>query len=105
MNILFVCSRNKWRSRTAESIFSESADHVVRSAGTASSARVKLNEQMLLWADVVFCMEDKHKEILRQRFAMASRDQRIVVLHIEDEYKYMDPELIEELLDTTAPYF
>lgn len=105
MNILFVCSRNQWRSRTAESIFSESDDHVVRSAGTASSARIKLNEQMLLWADVVFCMEDQHKEILKQRFGVASRDQRIVVLHIEDEYMYMDPELVEELLDTTAPYF
>ena len=105
MNILFVCSRNEWRSRTAESIFSESDDHVVRSAGTAASARVKISEPMLLWADLIFCMEDKHKEILQQRFAMASRNLQIVVLHIEDEYKYMDPMLVEELLDATAPYF
>jgi predicted protein tyrosine phosphatase len=105
MNILFICSRNEWRSRTAESIFSESDEHVVRSAGTASSARVKVSEPMLLWADMVFCMEDKHKEILKKRFQTATRDLRIIVLHIEDEYKYMQPELIEELEDTTAPYF
>ncbi|MCF8278094.1 MAG: protein tyrosine phosphatase [Flavobacteriales bacterium] len=105
MNILFICSRNEWRSRTAETIFSESEEHVVRSAGTASSARVKVSEAMLLWADMVFCMEDKHKEILKERFAIATRDLRIIVLHIEDEYRYMDPELIEELEDTTAPYF
>ena len=105
MNILFVCSRNEWRSRTAESIFSESDEHVVRSAGTASSARIKVNEPMMLWADLIFCMEDGHKEILKQRFRMATRDAQIIVLHIEDEYKYMDPSLVEELLDTTAPYF
>ena len=105
MNILFICSRNEWRSRTAESIFSESEEHIVKSAGTAKSARLKVNERMLLWADIIFCMEDKHKEILRERFPFASRNQRVLVLHIEDEYKYMDPNLIEELLDCTAPYF
>jgi len=105
MNILFVCSRNQWRSRTAESMFSESQEHVVRSAGTASSARVKVSEPMMLWADIIFCMEDKHKEILKKRFSTATRDQRIIVLHIEDEYKYMEPLLIEELEDACAPYF
>ncbi|MFM1874492.1 MAG: hypothetical protein RL266_229 [Bacteroidota bacterium] len=105
MNILFICSANVDRSRTAESIFSESDEHVVRSAGTSSSARVKVSEPMLLWADMIFCMEDKHKEILKQRFPMACRDAQIMVLNIEDEYKYMEPELIEELEAATAPYF
>ena len=105
MNILFICSANEDRSRTAESIFSESEEHVVRSAGTARSARVKVSEPMLLWADLIFCMEEKHKELLKKRFPMATRDAQLIVLHIEDEYKYMDSELIEELEDTTAPYF
>lgn len=60
---------------------------------------------MMLWADIIFCMEDKHKEILKKRFSTATRDQRIIVLHIEDEYKYMEPLLIEELEDGCAPYF
>ena len=105
MNILFICCRNEWRSRTAESMFSESDEHTVRSAGTAASARIKVNEQMMLWSDLVFCMEDKHKEIVKDRFPMATRDQRIIVLHIEDDYKYMDHELIGEIEATTAPYF
>ncbi len=105
MNILFICSENKDRSRTAESIFSESEEHVVRSAGTSSSARIKVSEPILLWADMVFCMEGKHKEILTQKFETATRDLRIIVLDIEDEYKYMQQELIEELEDATAPYF
>lgn len=105
MNILFICSSNEWRSRTAESMFSQSEEHTVRSAGTASTARVKVSEPMLLWADMVFCMEDGHKKILKQKFPTATRDQRIIVLHIEDEYKYMDPALMEELEDACAPYF
>lgn len=60
---------------------------------------------MLLWADVVFCMEDSHRQTLKRQFPTATRDQRIIVLHIEDEYKYMHPELIEELEAATASYF
>ena len=60
---------------------------------------------MLLWADMVFCMEDEHKTILKKRFRTATRDLRIIVLHIEDEYKYMDHALMEELEDACAPYF
>ncbi|MCF8461693.1 MAG: protein tyrosine phosphatase [Flavobacteriales bacterium] len=105
MNILFVCTENKDRSRTAESMFSESVEHVVRSAGTSSTARIQVSEPMLLWADVVFCMENKHKEILKQSFETATRDLRIIVLHIEDEYKYMESSLIEELDEATARYF
>lgn len=105
MNILFICSRNEWRSRTAEVIFSESQEHVVRSAGTAASARIKVNEAMLLWADRVFCMENEHRDMLKKRFPTETRDLELIVLYIEDEYKFMDPELIEELEIATAPYF
>ncbi|MFD2284903.1 hypothetical protein ACFSOV_02195 [Pedobacter petrophilus] len=51
MNILFVCSRNKWRSATAESIFKNHPIHQVRSAGTEPSARIKLSAKHLTWAD------------------------------------------------------
>lgn len=46
-----------------------------------------------MWADVVFVMEPKHADVLRQRFDY--RDARC--LHIPDDYRYMDPELIELL--------
>ena len=38
-NILFICSRNQWRSPTAETIWRKDPNFLVRSAGTASSAR------------------------------------------------------------------
>ena len=56
MNILFICSRNKWRSRTAETIFNNVQHCEVKSAGTSENAEVKLTEKLLNWADLVFVM-------------------------------------------------
>lgn len=104
MNLLFVCSRNEWRSRTAETIFKNHGQHQVRSAGTASSARIKLTEHLLEWADLVFVMEEKHRDIIRQKFPDRIRENSIVVLHIPDEYRYMDAELISEIKESVEPY-
>jgi predicted protein tyrosine phosphatase len=94
MNILFVCSKNKWRSKTAETIFKHSQNHTVKSAGTSPNARVKLNENHLIWADVVFAMEEKHLQIIEQKFQSKSFGDKIIVLDIPDDYKYLDEELI-----------
>ncbi len=68
MNILFVCSRNKWRSRTAETIFKNSQKHNVKSAGTSQNARIKLTVNLLIWADFVFVMEKNISKLLRKTF-------------------------------------
>jgi predicted protein tyrosine phosphatase len=94
MNILFVCSKNKLRSRTAETIFKNSQNHIVKSAGTSQNARVKLNENHLNWADLVFAMEEKHLQIIEQKFRSNSFNDKIIVLEIPDNYKYMDEDLI-----------
>jgi predicted protein tyrosine phosphatase len=38
LNVLFVCSRNQWRSPTAERMFKQNPVIVARSAGTHLSA-------------------------------------------------------------------
>ncbi|MES2765074.1 MAG: protein tyrosine phosphatase [Bacteroidota bacterium] len=105
MNILFVCSKNKWRSRTAETIFKNSQIHNVKSAGTDPGARVKLSENMLSWADVIFVMEDKHRRIIQQKFPSKVFKNKIEVLEIPDAYQYMDEELILTLKAAMQPYF
>ena len=67
-NILFVCSRTKWRSLTAETIYKNSSQFYVKSAGTENSARVKINSKLLIWADLIFVMEKHHKEKLILNF-------------------------------------
>ncbi|MET4081258.1 putative protein tyrosine phosphatase [Pedobacter sp. UYP30] len=104
MNILFVCSRNKWRSATAETIYKNHQEHQVRSAGTESSARIKLNASHILWADVIFVMEKKHKQRILEKFNLESSDQEIIILDIPDDYNYMNEELIEEIRTKVEPY-
>lgn len=97
MNLLFVCSRNEWRSKTAETIFKNNNLHQVKSAGTSKKARIKLNQQMIDWADLVFLMEHKHKNIMKQNFIVDKMKEEIIVLDIPDNYQYMDEELIGKL--------
>ena len=104
MNILFVCSKNKWRSRTAETIFRNSITHNVKSAGTDKDARVKLNEKQLVWADIVFVMENKHRQMIKQKFGTNFCVDKIKVLDITDDYQYMDEELILSLKTAIMPY-
>ncbi len=93
--LLFVCSRNKWRSKTAETIFSNYQNIEVRSAGTSSSAQTKISKKLIEWADEIYVMEKKHKEIIEHKFGRF--DKLISILNIPDEYKYMDEELVDEL--------
>lgn len=104
MNILFICSRNKWRSRTAETIFKNNQQHTVKSAGTENEARIKVTEKLVGWADLIFVMEKKHKERLKEKFGSLADDKDIIILEIQDDYKYMDPELIEVLEIAVSPY-
>lgn len=104
MNILFVCSRNKWRSRTAETIFKNSQDHFVKSAGTENEARIKVTEKLVSWADLIFVMEKKHKIRLADKFGSLLDGKEIITLDIQDDYEYMDPELIEILKTSVSPY-
>lgn len=104
MNILFICSRNKWRSRTAETIFTQDQHHQFRSAGTENDARVKVNEKLIIWADLIFVMEKRHRQRLRNRFGPLLDHKEMIILDIEDNYQYMDEELIETLKASVTPY-
>lgn len=104
MNILFVCSRNKWRSRTAETIFKNNGQHQIKSAGTEKSARIKVNQNLLDWADLVFVMEDKHQKRIESRFKVDYKSTELLVLDIPDDYQYMDNDLIEILNIMVNPY-
>jgi predicted protein tyrosine phosphatase len=103
-NLLFICSKNQWRSPTAELLFKNHLIHSARSAGTSDKARIKVNQKLIDWADVVFVMERKHKELLSQHFSTSIRDKKILVLEIDDKYQFNDPELIEILKATLTNY-
>jgi predicted protein tyrosine phosphatase len=95
--LLFVCGRNKWRSPTAERIFSHSTTLEVRARGLSASAVRRVAASDVSWADVVFVMEPSHKRQLLALFRAELGGRPVHVLDIPDEYQFMDPELVDLL--------
>ncbi|NJK69262.1 MAG: protein tyrosine phosphatase [Microcoleus sp. CSU_2_2] len=95
--ILFVCSRNKWRSLTAQRICEKVSGYSVRSAGTEKGARIRVTEGLVGWADLIFVMEQKHADRLRSKFPESLKGKKVICLQIPDIYRYMEPELVELL--------
>ena len=96
-NVLFVCSQNKLRSPTAEQVFAQRLDIEVASAGTNSDAETPLSAELIDWADVIFVMEKVHRTKLQQRFRASLKSKRVVCLDIPDNYRFMDPALVQLL--------
>jgi len=101
-NVLFVCSRNQWRSPTAERVWQSHPLLSVRSAGTSPSARRRVSAADIAWAEVILVMEEKHRARLLADYAELLGGKTLHVLGIPDEYRYMDPELVDELTGAVA---
>ena len=95
--LLFICSRNQWRSPTAEALFKGSETYDARSAGTSPQARTRVSEAHIRWADRIFVMEKRHRQLLLGRFGGDLRGKAVTVLDIPDEFQFMDPDLIDLL--------
>ena len=103
LRVLFVCSMNKWRSPTAEHIFRKHPLLECRSAGTSRKARRTIQFSDIRWAELIVVMEDKHYEKISANFGLELEEKEIHVLGIEDNFKYMDEDLVAEFhfaLDT-----
>lgn len=102
MKILFVCSVNKQRSKTAEDYFAEKYQaYKFLSAGTnlricRKEGTTELTEDLLQWADAVYVMEQKHLDQI-QKHTGSKYYSKINVLDIPDVFKYYDADLIELL--------
>jgi predicted protein tyrosine phosphatase len=95
--ILFICSRNRLRSPTAERVFSEDPDLEVKSAGIDKDAVNPVTSDMLSWADLIFVMDKKQRNHIYRRFDKTVKGKHIICLDIPDEYNFMDPGLVRLL--------
>jgi predicted protein tyrosine phosphatase len=75
-------------------LFKNHPRYEARSAGTSDSARIKVTSCRLGWADLIFCMERKHADLLREGFPSELDDKPLITLRIPDDFQFMDPELI-----------
>ncbi len=104
MNVLFVCSRNKLRSPTAEQVFIDYPGVEVASAGLNHDAATPVDAELVQWADVIFVMEKAHRRRLQTRFRNQLKSARVVCLEIPDRFQYMDPELVKILTERVTGF-
>ena len=97
LRVLFICSRNRKRSPTAEAVFSGYAGLDIASAGLAPDAEEVVTPETLGWAELIFVMEKVHRTRLQRRFGPHLRHARLVCLDIKDDYEFMDAGLVSQL--------
>ena len=100
--VLFICSLNRWRSPTAEQVFASWRGIEVASAGLNDDAESPVTPELLGWAELIFVMEEVHRNRLARKFRAHLNRKRVVCLDIPDEYEFMDPALVT-LLKAKVP--
>ena len=104
MNILFLCTANIQRSKTAEEIFRRlDVINQYRSAGLSAKYTQRMGstlctEAMLEWADAIYVFEDMHIERIREHTGEQYLS-KITNLEIEDQYQFFQRELVLLLLE------
>ncbi|MDB5846540.1 MAG: hypothetical protein JWP29_292 [Rhodoferax sp.] len=102
--VLFLCSRNRLRSPTAEQVFAAMPGIETDSAGLAPDADCPLSADQLDWADVICVMEKRHRMQLMRCFKRHLAGKKIVCLDIRDDYQFMQPELVALLEKRVTPH-
>jgi predicted protein tyrosine phosphatase len=103
-NALFICSRNRLRSPTAEQVFATWPGIETDSAGLDNDAIVPLSPEQIERADIIFVMEPSQRSRLNKRFRRHLNGKRVICLGIPDDYQLLDPALVTRL-EATAGRF
>jgi len=103
--VLFVCTANIDRSKTAEDLYEGDPRFEVKSCGVAPFAQVVVTRELLEWADFVFVMnetEDHHVTAIKRRFPAFSK--QVIDLDVEDRWKRGHPELVKLIISRLEPH-
>jgi predicted protein tyrosine phosphatase len=104
-HVLFVCTANIDRSKTAEDLYGSDPRFEVKSCGVAPFAQVVVTRDLLEWADFIFVMnesEDHHVTAIKRRFPGMAK--QVIDLDIEDRWKRGHPELCRLILSRLEPH-
>lgn len=96
-HVLFICTQNRLRSPTAEQVFASWPGIETQSAGLGNDAGNPVSPELLAWADLIFVMENAHRNKLSKKFRAFLGGKRVICLDIPDEYDHMDPMLVQLL--------
>ncbi|XQW86287.1 hypothetical protein ACOYR1_06045 [Thalassotalea piscium] len=104
MNILFLCTANIQRSKTAEELFQTfDKENEYRSAGlsakyVAKAGSTLCTKKLLEWGDKIYVFEQMHIERIREHTDEAYLS-KITNLNIPDNFQYFQRELVLLLLE------
>ena len=98
--LLFICTANVNRSRTAEDLFKDSERYEVQSAGLIKHdlGGQVVTQELIDWADRIFVMdEERDCHLTKLSLEFDTNGKRINILDIPDVYLRGDLILIEIL--------
>ncbi|MCG9732340.1 hypothetical protein L1D44_21400 [Shewanella sp. Isolate13] len=104
MNILFLCTANKQRSKTAEELFrAANKSNQYKSAGLSAkyvgkAGATLCTPELLEWADKIYVFEVAHIERIQEHTGDKYLA-KITNLQIEDKYQYFQRELVLLILE------
>ena len=109
VKILFVCSNNQDRSKTAEDLYKNDPRYEVKSCGVDIVATQPVTKELVNWAEVIVCMNDKHdRQVfkLHQMFPyLKPMNKKIIDFDIPDHHVRGDPELVLLIKQKMQQYF
>ena len=85
-------------------IFKNGQRFNIRSVGLGKTSNVVIANKDIIWADTILVMEEEQKSRIRKQFRHLEIP-KIEVLHIDDDYEYLDKELIELLRERINDIF
>lgn len=100
---LFVSGLARNRAPTAAQVFGEWPGVRADFAGLDPDTDAPLSEEQIDWADRIYVFEKRQKAALTRRFARSLRGRAIVDLDLRDLYVFMQPELVQILVDRAGP--
>ncbi len=101
---LFICGKARSRSPTAAQVFAAWQGVSTDFGGVSNDADDALSSDQLDWASVIFVMEQRHSRRLSDKFGGALRGKAVVNLSIRDKYTFMQPDLVELLIEKAGPH-
>ena len=73
----------------------------LKSAGTSEYAMIPVSAELIQWADVILCMEKKHKQKIKRKFPDIAANKIIDSLDVPDVYDYMNENLVWMIREKT----
>jgi len=103
--VLCICSAGVLRSPTAARVLQEKFGYNTRAAGMeAEYAIIPISEALLAWCDEIVCFQLDHMMALdnikdRLPFDTEYLTDMIKLINIDDDYNYMNEDLVQMILD------